>query len=115
MSLALCMDVHIPYPVAAGLLNRGVDVLTAQMDNTTRLPDPQLLDRSSALSRTLVSQDEDSLAEAARRQREGGEFAGLIFARQQSITIGRFIEDLELLAKIIEPNEMANRVEFLPL
>ena len=34
MSLALYMDVPIPYPVTAGLLTRGVDVLTggAQFD-----------------------------------------------------------------------------------
>ena len=43
---------------------------------------------------------------AARRQRDGGDFAGLIFAGQQSITIGRFIEDLELMAKVVEAGEM---------
>jgi len=44
MSLALYVDVHVPYPVTAGLLTRGVDVLTAQMDHATRLLDPQLLE-----------------------------------------------------------------------
>ena len=78
MSVALYMDVHVPYPVTSALLARGVDVLTAQWDDTTRLPDPELLDRTSALGRMLVSQDEDLLAEAAQRQRAGLEFAGLI-------------------------------------
>lgn len=65
MSVALYMDVHVPYPVTSALLARRVDVLTAQWDDTTRLPDPESLDRASALGRVLVSSDEDLLAEAA--------------------------------------------------
>ncbi len=55
MSVALYMDVHVQYPVTSALLARGVDVLTAQWDDTTRLPDPELLDRTSALGRMLAS------------------------------------------------------------
>ena len=115
MGLALYTDVHVPYAVTTTLLNRGVDVLTAQMDKTTRLPDPELLDRASSLGRVLVSQDVDFLVEAASRQRRGKFFAGLIFAQQRSITTSQFIAHLELVAKTSEPNEMVNRVEFLPL
>jgi Domain of unknown function (DUF5615) len=115
VSLALDMDVHVPYPVTSGLLARGVDVLTAQWDDTARWSDPALLDRAGALGRVLVSQDEDLLAEAARRQRERQEFAGVIYAHQQAISIARFIDDLELIARAVDPQEMANRVEFLPL
>lgn len=115
MSLALYMDVHVPYPVTSALLSRGVDVLTAQWDDTARWSDPALLDRAGALGRVLVSQDEDLLSEAARRQRERQEFAELIYAHQQAVSIGRFIDDLELIARSVEPREMANRVEFLPI
>lgn len=103
MSLSLYMDVHVPYPVTAGLLSRGIDVLTAQWDEATRLMDPALLDRAGALGRVLVSHDEDLLAEAARRQREGLEFTGVICAHQQSIGVGEFIADLELMARALEP------------
>ena len=103
------------YPVTSALLAQGVDVLTAQWDDTTRLPDPELLDQASALGRVLVSQDEDLLAEAAQWQRAGGEFAGLIYAHQRSITTARFIDDLELIALGVSSSEMINRVEFLPL
>ena len=115
MSLALYMDVHIPYPVTAGLLAHGIDVLTAQWDHASRLPDSELLTRATSLGRILVSQDEDLLAEAAHRQRHGRDFAGVIYAHQQSISIGEFIADLELLASVFDSTEMANRVEFLPL
>ena len=71
MSLGLYMDAHVPLAITRGLRRRGVDVLTAQQDGTTRLPDPELLDRATALGRILFSQDEDLIAEAVRRQRSG--------------------------------------------
>ena len=56
MSVGLYMDVHVPAAITRGLLLRGVDVLTAQIDGTTELPDPDLLDRATELGRVLFSQ-----------------------------------------------------------
>ncbi len=61
------------------------------------------------------SQDEDLLSEASRRQRSGEFFAGVIYAHQLKVSVGQCIEDLELLAKVNEPEDFANRVEYLPL
>ena len=72
------MDVHVPASITRALVLRGVDVLTAQLDGTTQLNDPKLLDRATALNRVLFSQDEDLLAEATRRQRSGQSFGGVI-------------------------------------
>jgi hypothetical protein len=115
MGLALYMDVHVPYAVTSVLLLRGVDVLTAQLDETATLPDPELLDRATSLGRVLVTQDDDFLVEAAKRQKLGAEFAGVIYGHQLGLPLGKFIEDLELLAKVFEPLDLINRVEFLPL
>ena len=109
------MDVHVPAAITRGLLLRGVDVLTAQLDGTTQLKDPDLLDRATNLGRVLFSQDEDLLAEATKRQRNSQFFAGVIFAHQLGITIGRAIEDLHILAEIGAPGDFINRVEYLPL
>lgn len=109
------MDVHVPASITRGLLLRGVDVLTAQLDGTTELEDPDLLDRATALGRVLFSQDEDLLAEATRRQRSGRPFGGVIYAHQLGITIGRAIGDLEILAHAGSAVDFANRVEYLPL
>ena len=114
MSLALYMDVHVAGAIARALLLREVDVITAQLDGTTTLSDPNLLDRAANLGRVLFSEDQDLLREAARRQRSGQFFAGVIFAHQLGITIGRCVADLELLAKCGEPSEFVNRVEYLP-
>ena len=72
------MDVHVPAAITRGLLLRGVDVITAQLDGTSDLNDARLLDRATELGRVLVSQDDDLLAEATRRQRQGQNFAGVI-------------------------------------
>jgi hypothetical protein len=109
------MDVHVPAAITRGLLLRGVDVLTAQLDETAQLADPELLDRATKLGRVLFSQDEDLLAEATKRQRSGQFFSGVIYAHQLGITIGRAIHDLQILAAIGEPKEFENRVEYLPL
>lgn len=115
MAIALYMDHHVPRAITVGLLLRGVDVLTAYEDGCSGLDDAALLDRASALGRVLFSQDDDLLAEAAKRQREGIPFAGLIYAHQLRITIGQCINELEIIANATELGELANRVEFLPL
>lgn len=115
MSVRLYMDVHVRRSITTGLRLRGVDVLTAQEDKAARLSDPQLLDRASEIDRVLFSQDDDLLAEATLRQREGRYFAGVVYAHQLRVSIGICIEDLELLAKVCEPEDFVNRVEFLPL
>ncbi len=109
------MDVHVRRVVPVSLRLRGVDVLTAQEDGAARFPDPELLDRAGELSRVLISQDRDLLREATLRHRQGRPFAGVIYAHQLRISIGQCTEDLELLAKVGEPEDFVNRVEYLPL
>ena len=109
------MDVHVPAAMTRGLVLRGVDVQTAQIDGTTELEDPDLLDRATELGRVLFSQDEDLLAEATRRQRGGQSFGGVFYAHQLGITIGRAVNDLEILAQAGTVEDFANRVEYLPL
>ncbi len=89
--------------------------MTAQLDGTTKLDDSALLDKATAAGRVLFSQDEDLLAEATSRQRNGKHFGGVIYAHQLGITIGQAINDLEILAQVGSAAEFANRVEYLPL
>ena len=109
------MDVHVRAEITAALENRGVDVLTAQMDMTTRLPDPELLDRATSLGRILVTYDKDLLIEGTARQARGNFFAGIIFAHPFQITMRRCIDDLELAAKVYRPDEMTDRILYLPI
>jgi hypothetical protein len=109
------MDVHVRRAITIASLDRGIDVLTAQIDGAGELDDPALLDRATMLNRVLFSQNQDLLIEETRRQRSAIPFAGVIYAHQLYVTIGRCISDLELIAKLCAPEDLANRVEFLPL
>jgi predicted nuclease of predicted toxin-antitoxin system len=109
------MDVHVPRAITEGLRLRDVDVVTAQEDGARRLPDDALLDRATSLGRVLFTRDDDLLTEATRRQRDGTAFAGLIYAHQLQATIGQCVRDLELIATVGDPPDLANRIEFLPL
>ena len=115
MSLGLYMDVHVPAAVTDGLRRRGVDVLASQEDGTRETDDPKLLRRATELERVLFSQDEDLLRVATDWQRTGQPFAGLVFAHQLGMSIGRCIEDLELIAGCCLEEELSNSIIYLPL
>jgi len=102
-------------PLPLGVRRRGIDVVTAQEDGSQRLEDAPLLARATELGRVLFSQDDDLLAIARAQQREEGEFSGVIYGHQLAATIGKYVLDLELVCKVLEPEDMVNRIEYLPL
>jgi hypothetical protein len=109
------MDVHVPLAITTELRLRGADVLTAQEDGASQLEDSQLLDRATALDRVLVTQDTGFLRVAARRQKSGERFAGIIYAPQLDVTIGQCVRDIELIIRTTISEDWANWVEYLPL
>ena len=115
MPVRLYMDVHVPEAITDQLRRRGIDVLTAVEDSADRLPDDELLQRASALGRLMFTQDIRFMALAEQWQKEGREFAGLLFGHQLRSTIGQFVQDIELIAAASEPAEWLNAVERLPL
>ncbi|HWB07559.1 MAG TPA: DUF5615 family PIN-like protein [Verrucomicrobiales bacterium] len=114
MKHRLYTDVHVLLAITRALRHKGFDVLTAQEDGTTRLPDGQLLSRAGELGRLIFTQDEDFLAEAAGRLRQGIDFATVIYAHQY-IAIGVCAEDLALVLSALDPGETRNQVLYLPL
>ena len=111
----LYLDVHVPAAIAAELRRRGVDVITAQKDNTTELEDDDLLIRANSLGRLLFTQDIRFKALAEDWQRRARPFAGLVFGHQLHGSIGQYIRDLELIAKATDPADWHGQVEQLPL
>ncbi len=109
------MDHHIPRAITAGLRIRGVDVLTAYEDGMSAESDSALLDRATFLERILFTQDEDLLNEATGRQRTGVPFYGIVYAHQLRVSVGKCIQDLELIAATGYPQEFLNQVQYLPL
>ncbi|MDJ0616143.1 MAG: DUF5615 family PIN-like protein [Calothrix sp. MO_192.B10] len=115
MSINLYMDEQVPRGITLGLRLRGVDVLTVQEDGCSGFSDSQVVERAIALQRVVFTQDDDFLVEANRRQTEGINFTGVIYAHQRSVSIGSCVNDLEIIAKAASQEELANRIQYLPL
>jgi hypothetical protein len=115
MSIRLYFDHHMQGAIVTALRRRGVDVLTTAEDGTARLADPLLLDRATAMGRVVVSQDDDLLAEAKRRQIEGIPFAGVVYGYHLRLSIGDWIRGLELIALAMDPIDLQDQVYYLPL
>ena len=115
MALAYYFDHNVPRAISEGLALRGIDVLTCLADGTETLEDDQVLDRATELERVLFSMDDDLLREARARQLAGIDFSGVIYAHQLSCSVGRCIDDLEIIAKSCTLDELRGRAEFLPI
>lgn len=94
---------------------RGIDVLTVQEDGLSGEAYPTVFNRATQLQRVLFTQDDDFLAEGSRRQAESVSFSGVIYAYQWRVSIGKCVQDLEIIAKASFPEELADRVIYLPL
>lgn len=79
MPIRLYMDHNVPRAIVDGLRMRGVDVVTAYEDEASNFNDSQILDRATASMRALFTRDYDLLQEAAKRQRNGMQFSGVIY------------------------------------
>ncbi len=115
MSIALYTDEHINGGIIRGLRQRGVDVLTVVEDGMAGSPDPLVLDRALALGRAVFTHDADYLREAHRRLQSGEPFAGVIYAHATGPSIGKCIDDLELIAKVTNPDDLLNAIIRLPI
>lgn len=115
MTLAFYFDHHVHAAIAAGLNERGIDVVTAYEDGSAELADEELLERTTQLGRVLFTQDDDFLSIVQKWLEEEREFAGIVYSHHLSITVGKAISDLELIAQVMSPEEMRNRVVFIPL
>jgi hypothetical protein len=109
------MDVHIKAAITAGRRRRGIDVATAQENEGTRLEETALLERATALQRVRCSHDDDLLAMAWARQATDVLFAGLIDGHQLAATVGTSGLDLDVVCQVVDPEDMAHRIESLLL
>ena len=115
MPIAFYLDHDVPRAITLGLRLRGVEVITAYEDGTSELEDLALLDRAGELGRVLFTRDDDLLAKATKLQRDGIPFRGVIYAHQLRVSIGTCVQDLEMIAKAGEPEDLMNGIMFLPL
>jgi hypothetical protein len=115
MAVPLYMDVHVPAAITHQLRERGVDVVTAQEDEAATLSDEELLKRCSGLGRVIFTQDIRFKALAEEWQRQGTTFCGLAFGHPLRAPLGRYVRDLEIIAKATDPADWRGSVMHLPL
>jgi predicted nuclease of predicted toxin-antitoxin system len=107
-------DVHVPRSIREQLRRKGVDVLTSQEDGAASFTDEDLLLRATFLGRVLFTQDIRFKALAESWQQERRPFAGLLYGHQSTSLIGRYIQDLLVIAIATDPQEWLSVVEHLP-
>jgi hypothetical protein len=99
---------HIPNAVAIGLRARGVDASTAAEAKQLGASDAALLAFARMDRRILITADPDHL----RLHANGVPHAGILFAPPDA-AIGLLIGGAMLVAEVMSPDEMLDRVEFL--
>jgi len=97
VSLGFYMDEHVPRAVTQALRLRGIDVITVQEDGRSQHDDDVILKRATEIGRALVSQDADLLREGVRLIATHQVFSGIVYVHQLRLTIGRVVQDLELI------------------
>lgn len=115
MSLRLLMDEHVDVDITRALQKRGVDATPVQDVNLLASDDEIILEHASTKGLVVFTMDDDFLAIAAKRQRTAIPFSGVIYAKQESMSIGQCIRELEVVAGVYDPHDMVNVVQYLPL
>jgi predicted nuclease of predicted toxin-antitoxin system len=111
----LYFDHHVPVAIARGLRRRDIEVIRAEDDGTKEYRDEALLARATESSCVLVTNDEDFTVIAATWRAAARNFSGIAYMTRQHIPVGKMVEDLQLIAEVYSPEEMVNRIEYLPL
>jgi hypothetical protein len=102
-------DQHVQGAVAAGLRQRGLDVLTAQEAGRSDLPDADQLAFAAAEERVMATFDSDYLA----LHQSGVQHAGIAWCPATKYRIGQLVQMPVLLHGVVDSESMRNHVEYL--
>lgn len=111
------MDENIEPAITRGLLRLrpNIDIVTVQQSGLNGYPDREILAWAAANSRIVVSKDRSTMgAEAELRIEQGERMTGLLLIRPD-VGHGEVIRALELYHACVNPDEMENLIEYIPL
>lgn len=109
MRIRFYLDENVPVTVATQLQRRGVDAVTVRDLGFLGDSDANHLARATRLGYILCTNDADYIDMATT----GIEHAGIVFGQQHKHSVGEWVRFLELLASVLDPNEMHNRIEYV--
>lgn len=115
--IRLLIDEDVHRSIFQGLRRRlpDADIVRVQNVGMLSIPDADILEWAAAEARVVVTADKKSVAaEAWNRVANGLPVAGVAMLRPM-LTIGQAIQEIELLAVISTPDDLRNRVIYLPL
>jgi hypothetical protein len=103
------LDENLPVAVATQLRRRGIDAVTVRDLGLLGDSDYNHLGRATRLGYVFCTNDADFVELA----KAGATHAGIVFGQQHKHGIGEWVRFLELLASVVDADEMQNRVEFV--
>jgi predicted nuclease of predicted toxin-antitoxin system len=102
-------DQHFPMAVSKGLLQLGLDVVTAQAVGRCGFSDADQLAFASGEGRVLLTFDADFLDPAVT----GVDHAGIAWCEATKYAYGELIQMVSILYAVVSADEMKNRIEYL--
>jgi hypothetical protein len=103
------LDENCARAIAEGLRRQGIDVTMTPEAGLLGAPDEDQLACSLREQRVLFTQDRDLL----RLHASGTPHSGIAYCKKDTLGIGEIIRGLILIWQIYDPQEMANRIEYL--
>ena len=103
------LDENCHRAIADGLRRRGVDVTTTPEVGLLNASDEEQLAYALPQGRVVFTQDRDFL----RLHASGVPHPGIAYCDKDTKSIGEIIAMLVLIWEVYEPEDMANRVEFI--
>lgn len=103
------LDEHIAPEIAHALRRRGVDVTTTIQTALRTTKDPQQVAFAQSQQRVIVTDDRRLIGWG----RANANHPGMVLANSRKHSTGEIIEGLTLIYKLLKPEEMAGRVEYI--
>jgi predicted nuclease of predicted toxin-antitoxin system len=103
------LDENCPHALAVGLRRRGIDVTSTPEAGLLEATDEVLTAHAIGEGRVIFTQDEDFLA----IQASGSPHPGIVYFKKDTRSIGEIIRGLILIWEVYEPDDMADRIEYL--
>lgn len=107
--IRLYLDESLTPKIAVQLRRRGVDIVTVHELGLTGESDAMHLGRAASMGRVLVTADTDFLVMASG----GAEHSGIVFGIQEQLSLGDWVNGLELVVAAYTAEEMINHVVYL--
>ena len=99
--------------IIEALKKRGIEAWSARDVGNLGLKDEEQLEYACREKACLFITDDDFLRIAQKWSYQGKEHQGIIYVHPLKLSIGECVNNIELLANVLEIHEMKNHIEYL--